>query len=335
MDKYSNVASLVVIDGAMDILPVVSIMIPTYNRPALLKETLQSALNQITDFPFEVVVVDNSSDNYSMIIDEIVQSYLPLPIRLFRNSSNIGMYGNWNRCALLARANWICILNDDDLISTNFVENAFQCTSENVSIICAEKVVFDERKLREDTALEVLKKIQADKRDAVFKKMLFEYLIFSNLLGNSSGLLINKQFFLLVGGANELNYPSSDYYTWIEMGKLGDLIIMKNVFCLYRIGFNDSLKFEVLTGFIIKDYLMRLSLCKNYQIYEKFIFKILMMLSATRALRNIKAVWGVDVSNESGLALIGYKTWWSYFKVNKIEMLYRIFIRLGLLRKPK
>jgi hypothetical protein len=39
--------------------PLITIAIPTYKRPLLLQEAVKSALSQITNVPFEVIVIDN------------------------------------------------------------------------------------------------------------------------------------------------------------------------------------------------------------------------------------------------------------------------------------
>ena len=47
--------------GAIPPAPRLSITIPTFRRPELLLETVASAVHQITDIPYEIVIVDNDS----------------------------------------------------------------------------------------------------------------------------------------------------------------------------------------------------------------------------------------------------------------------------------
>ncbi len=94
--------------------PLVSIIIPTYNRAALLKEAIDSALAQT--YPnLEVVVADNASTDGTQAA---VSGYTGDPrFRYFKNSSNLGMVGNWRKALLEHTAGeWFLLLSDDDLL---------------------------------------------------------------------------------------------------------------------------------------------------------------------------------------------------------------------------
>lgn len=100
--------------------PLVTIMIPVYNRESLIKETLLSALNQ--DFEdYEVVVVDNkSTDNTYEILKDYTQKYTNL--RIFQNSRNLGPVLNWKVGIENSRGRYLKILWSDDQIDSNFLK---------------------------------------------------------------------------------------------------------------------------------------------------------------------------------------------------------------------
>lgn len=94
--------------------PLVSVIIPTYNRAALLKEAIDSALAQT--YPnLEVVVADNASTDGTQAA---CAGYAGDPrFRYFKNSSNLGMVGNWRKALLEhAAGDWFLLLSDDDLL---------------------------------------------------------------------------------------------------------------------------------------------------------------------------------------------------------------------------
>lgn len=86
--------------------PLVSIIIPTYNRPHLLPRAVKSALAQ-TVRDIEVIVVDDASPEPVELPD------FP-EVRVERQSINRGIAVNRNHGARLARGGWITYLDDDD-----------------------------------------------------------------------------------------------------------------------------------------------------------------------------------------------------------------------------
>jgi len=100
--------------------PLVSILIPVYNREKLIGACIQSALEQtITDI--EVVVVDNAStDDTWRVCQEYVQK--DSRVRIFRNEQNIGPVRNWQRCIDEARGQYGKIIFSDDLIHPQYLE---------------------------------------------------------------------------------------------------------------------------------------------------------------------------------------------------------------------
>jgi glycosyltransferase involved in cell wall biosynthesis len=94
-----------------------SICIPTYNRPALLRAALRSIVPQIKEFSEEVelVVSDNSSDAETFQTVEWARQFGP--IRYHRNEQNIGAIPNLLKLAdELARGEFCWLLGDDELL---------------------------------------------------------------------------------------------------------------------------------------------------------------------------------------------------------------------------
>jgi glycosyltransferase involved in cell wall biosynthesis len=99
--------------------PLVSILIPVYNRAHLIEETVHSALVQTYE-PIEVVVVDNAStDSTWDILQNLAKSDRRL--RIFRNDSNIGPVRNWKRCAEEAKGELSKILFSDDTLNVDCI----------------------------------------------------------------------------------------------------------------------------------------------------------------------------------------------------------------------
>lgn len=94
-------------------MPLCTIAIPVYNRATLIHAALASALAQDMD-DLEILVVDNASTDGTW---EALQHYDDPRLRLVRNESNVGLFGNFNRCLELAQGDYLRFLCSDDRLS--------------------------------------------------------------------------------------------------------------------------------------------------------------------------------------------------------------------------
>ncbi|MBD2455190.1 glycosyltransferase family 2 protein [Nostoc sp. FACHB-87] len=97
--------------------PLVSVVIPTYNRPEYLKQAIASAVNQ-TFKNIEIIVCDNCSD---ISPQPIVEAFQDERIRFCRNSHNIGMVANIINGFVIAKGKYVASLHDDDMWEPDFL----------------------------------------------------------------------------------------------------------------------------------------------------------------------------------------------------------------------
>jgi len=122
--------------------PLVSILIPVFNRRDILAETLDSALAQ-TYNNFEVVVVDNCSTDGTW---DLLERYARKDkrIKIHKNKKNIGPVRNWKRCVDLAQGEYGKILWSDDLISSDFLEKTIHFLEQpEVGFVFTRTIVFE------------------------------------------------------------------------------------------------------------------------------------------------------------------------------------------------
>jgi glycosyltransferase involved in cell wall biosynthesis len=92
-------------------MPDISVVVPTRNRPNLLRLALFTALRQ-RGVSVEVIVVDDAStDDTTGAISDLVSR----GVRLFRQLSPSGVSATRNHGISEARGEWIAFLDDDDL----------------------------------------------------------------------------------------------------------------------------------------------------------------------------------------------------------------------------
>ena len=94
--------------------PLVSIVIPSYNRANTVSQTIESIVNQQCDFDFEVIIGDDcSTDNAREVLSDY-QSRYPEIIKLLFYDENVGLGANWATCIKHCRGKYIANCDNDD-----------------------------------------------------------------------------------------------------------------------------------------------------------------------------------------------------------------------------
>jgi len=125
--------------------PLVSILIPTCDRPHYLEQALKSALDQT--YPrMEIVICDNSEDDAS---ERMVKAYQSKrkghKIRYFRNSENLGPIINQQKCLELSKGKYVNYLMDDDLFHPVKIEKMMHyfLKYKEVSLVTSQRRIID------------------------------------------------------------------------------------------------------------------------------------------------------------------------------------------------
>jgi glycosyltransferase involved in cell wall biosynthesis len=104
----------------------VSICIPTYNRPTLLQKTLESCFVQ-NYTAIEIIVGDDSEDNETETLISHLKKTYGERLRYFHNIPHLGQSENINRLFNIAQGDRLVLLHDDDLILPNAIANLARC----------------------------------------------------------------------------------------------------------------------------------------------------------------------------------------------------------------
>jgi hypothetical protein len=97
-----------------------SVVIPVRNRKETIAEAVKSALSQETDFPFNVIVVDNhSADGTTVILSDLVRQYHRLK-HIIPKRTDLGIGGCWNEALRHKACGCYAVqLDSDDLYSSH------------------------------------------------------------------------------------------------------------------------------------------------------------------------------------------------------------------------
>ena len=90
-----------------------SVIIPVRNRVRTIRDAIRSVLSQKTDFPFNLIVIDNhSTDGTTEAIDEFASD--PRVIHIIPERDDLGIGGCWNVGAMHPEAGKFCVQLDSD-----------------------------------------------------------------------------------------------------------------------------------------------------------------------------------------------------------------------------
>ena len=115
--------------------PILSICIPTYNRPEYLKECLMSIVLGCKNFKdkevLEIVITDNSDDDKTLeVVNEIKKIFSN--IKYFKNSLNIGGSRNILKALESAAGKYLWLMGDDDIIVSSKARKIVETCRNNV-----------------------------------------------------------------------------------------------------------------------------------------------------------------------------------------------------------
>ena len=110
--------------------PLVSVIVTTFNRKEMLKQTILSILNQ-TYSSFELIVIDNFSD-YDFF--NFIKSFENSRLKPFQNKNNGIIAINRNFGLKLCKGDFIAFCDDDDLWYPNNLQSKIDLFIDDHSI---------------------------------------------------------------------------------------------------------------------------------------------------------------------------------------------------------
>lgn len=235
--RYHHVTSKLIYGSLPKKKTDISIMVPTYRRTDLLKEAIDSALNQKTTHSMMIAVVDNDSEGNPDTKQLMKQYCAKHPnVLYYRNEQNIGPFGNWNRCIELAQSEWICLLHDDDMMMGNYVECLLNLKLEkDVGLIVSMAQIINTSK---DGKLTVPERIS----NVIGRKNIYPYLRQwkwgATEIFNPTCILLNRSLCFDLGGFDDVFYPASDIIFAMKMARYKKVLFMNKQLSMRRMECN-------------------------------------------------------------------------------------------------
>ncbi|MGD9058428.1 MAG: glycosyltransferase [Desulfobacterales bacterium] len=205
--------------------PLVSVIIPTYNRDWIVKEAIESVLAQ--DFSdYELIVVDDGSDDRT---PEILAAYED-PITVIRQS-NRGVSAARNRGIAAATGRLIAFLDSDDLWLPQKLSAQVNFFAENPNAVICQT---EEQWVRNGV------RVNPKKRHLKFSGMIFERSL-ALCLVSPSAVMITKALFDAVGVFDEDLPACEDYDLWLRISCRYPVNLIETPLIIKRGGHADQL----------------------------------------------------------------------------------------------
>jgi glycosyltransferase involved in cell wall biosynthesis len=171
----------------------ISIIIPTYNRPELLRKAIKSVLNQ-TYKNYEIIIVDDSSlkDN-----EKVINNYNKKNIKYIKNKSRKGGAYSRNIGIKEAKGELIAFLDDDDEWMPEKLEK--------------QQKVFEKSNYGLVVCYSLDKRYGKVRISKPPQKIDYKYLLKSFNLSSTSSYMVKKEIFNKVGYF-DTNLPSAQEY---------------------------------------------------------------------------------------------------------------------------
>ncbi len=205
--------------------PMVSIIIPTYNRAAFLMEAVESVAQQ-TFQDFELIVIDDGSTDGT---EKAVQKYHRQLI--YRYQNNRGVSAARNLGIQTARGKWVAFLDSDDLWLPKKLETQVRFFSQNPeALICQTQEIW----IRHGRRVNPHKKHQKFSGDIFAPSLLL-------CLVSPSAVMIRRDLFDREGFFDETMPACEDYDLWLRLSSRFPVYLIDLPLVVKRGGHPDQL----------------------------------------------------------------------------------------------
>jgi len=205
--------------------PLVSVIIPTYNRGWILKETIDSVLVQdFTDFEL-IVVDDGSTDNTQDILSSYKEDIVVL------RQDNKGVSSTRNRGIVSASGQFVAFLDSDDLWLPKKLSIQVDFFNANPDALICQT---EEKWLRNGI------RVNPKKRHKKLSGSIFEPSLYLCLV-SPSAVMIRRSLFEKTGMFDESLTACEDYDMWLRISCRYPVYLIKTPLIIKRGGHADQL----------------------------------------------------------------------------------------------
>ena len=218
-------------------IPTISIIIPTYNRAALLKETLESVLAQ-TYTDYEIIIIDDGSTDHT---EETVQAFLTDDRIRYIKQPNAGVSVARNHGIFEARGEWIAFLDSDDLWFPDKLEKqmAFLAEHPTAGAVCCPAYAYQDGQIQKNEEGMMIR-LHTERNTSVLP---FELFATTNYVWPSS--VVVRKLILYHAGLFEGGLKiGEDFCLWVKIARFTDFWLINDVLGCFRFHETNTYAYE-------------------------------------------------------------------------------------------
>ena len=205
--------------------PLVTVIIPTYNRGWILKEAIDSVLSQDFD-DFELIVVDDgSTDNTDSILDEYARDIIIL------RQDNRGVSAARNAGIDFASGPLIAFLDSDDVWLPEKLASQVDFFNSNPDVLICQT---------QELWIRNGKRVNPKKRHEKFSGMIFKHSL-PLCIVSPSAVMLKKKLLDQTGVFDERLPACEDYDLWLRISCRYPIFLIDTPLIIKRGGHEDQL----------------------------------------------------------------------------------------------
>lgn len=202
--------------------PLVSVVIPTRNRCALLKQTLESVFQQ-TYAQWELIIVDDASDDDTWAWLQTIDDARVRKLRLDQHSErsktrNLGLH--------MARGAFVLFLDDDDLLTEHALACHVEALTQHPTAVAS---IGSYRMFDADGNEELVQIVRRPVRRHLWQEFLFGW------MATAGHSLFHRSLLVSMNGWSEAYSFGEDHELWLRVAQRGPIALISDVVLKFRV----------------------------------------------------------------------------------------------------
>jgi glycosyltransferase involved in cell wall biosynthesis len=208
--------------------PLVSVVLPVYNRQKYLGQAIDSVLKQ-TYKNWELIIADDASNDETK---EFYKKYTQISqLKIYFNSQNIGLFPNLNQAIKRCKGAYILLLCSDDFLLPECLEKSLKFLQEYSSaglILSSANIVDSNNQYLPSPAAYYYNQFAAQQLQLLMPHETLPLLLkYGSINGNLSGMFFSRDIYVRVGGFREDWKHAADWEWLYRVATSSPILISK------------------------------------------------------------------------------------------------------------